>query len=249
MLNSKVDKMYKHEISVLICAYNEEKYIAQTLSSLKIQDFRGKFEIIVVDNNSTDETYNFARKFTNNIVKCEKKGKVACLKKGLHYLNSDIIAIADADTIYPSNWLSSIYNLFCENNAIKLVFGSSDMGFKNPTLRILASYASSIQFIPSLWFGVVCSMGFNLAIRKTAFETVLNSLGSVAYSGWAIGTSTLKLYGRESIKYSRKLIVPKCMRRYSEKGLATTSFAWFHEWIRLMQKKQLKLTEKEYYGE
>ena len=235
-------------ISILVCARNEEKYISKTLLSLKSQDFVGKFETIVIDNDSSDNTAKIASNLDSIVVKCEELGKVACLKFGINYTNSEIIAIADADTIYPSNWLSSIYNIFKLNNNVKLVFGSSDMGFGNHPFRILAPFINSIQFVPSLWFGVVCSMGFNLAVQKSVFKEVLDTLKPVAYSGWAIGTSTLHLYGKRSIKYSRKLIVPKCMRRYKEKGLAKTSFAWIQEWIRLLQKKHLKLSEKEYYG-
>jgi len=49
-------------ISVVIPAFNEENFIAKTLESLLNQDFKD-FEIIVVDNNSTDQTAEIAKKF------------------------------------------------------------------------------------------------------------------------------------------------------------------------------------------
>ncbi|HSX19356.1 MAG TPA: glycosyltransferase, partial [Candidatus Saccharimonadales bacterium] len=52
----------KPTISVVIPAYNEEKSIVKTLESLKNQTYQGKVEIIVVDNNSTDNTAQIAEK-------------------------------------------------------------------------------------------------------------------------------------------------------------------------------------------
>ncbi len=43
-------------ISVVIPAYNEAGYLESTLKSLQQQDFAGAYEVIVVDNNSTDDT-------------------------------------------------------------------------------------------------------------------------------------------------------------------------------------------------
>jgi len=60
-------------ISVIIPVFNEEKFLPRCLESLKNQKFKD-FEIIVVDNNSTDKTAEIAKKF-NVILVSEKKIK------------------------------------------------------------------------------------------------------------------------------------------------------------------------------
>jgi len=51
-------------ISIIICSYNREKYIIEALESLVFQDFdRNAFEVIVVDNNSTDQTSRYCREY------------------------------------------------------------------------------------------------------------------------------------------------------------------------------------------
>ena len=58
----------KPTISVVIAAYNEQKRLPACLKSLEQQDFPGKFEAIVVDNNSTDKTAQIAKNWGAKVV-------------------------------------------------------------------------------------------------------------------------------------------------------------------------------------
>ena len=51
--------------TVVVPAYNEEGFLAETLRSLRHQDYKGPYEIVVVDNNSTDATAEIARSFNS----------------------------------------------------------------------------------------------------------------------------------------------------------------------------------------
>ena len=66
-------------ISVIIPVFNEEKFLPRCLESLKNQKFK-YFEIIVVDNNSTDKTAEIAKKF-NVILVSEKKSRSSLCKE------------------------------------------------------------------------------------------------------------------------------------------------------------------------
>jgi len=100
-------------ISVVIPALNEEKFIAECLESLKSQDYRGEYEIIVADNGSTDDTVNIARSYGVQVVVClEKKSVTYARQVGADAARGDIIAQADADTVYPSDWLTRIADHF-----------------------------------------------------------------------------------------------------------------------------------------
>lgn len=99
-------------ISVVIPAYNEAQVIEKTLASLTSQDFSGEFEVIVVDNNSTDNTAEVVRQFQHKlnlkIIQEPQQGRGAARAAGFAKAQGDIICSTDADTILPSNWLTEI---------------------------------------------------------------------------------------------------------------------------------------------
>ncbi|HET9648731.1 MAG TPA: glycosyltransferase family A protein [Microlunatus sp.] len=98
--------------SVVVPAYNEEAFIADTLRSLRQQDFRGSYEIIVVDNNCTDATVEVARSFDVRVVSEPEPGVCQARQRGLLEATGDVVISVDADTIYPRNWLSRIAKSF-----------------------------------------------------------------------------------------------------------------------------------------
>jgi len=88
-------------VSLLIAAYNEEKCIAETLRSLRQQDYQGMLEIIVVDDGSTDSTREAVlNSGMSNIklIQADHRGKAGALNKGLEYVSHGYTISIDADT-------------------------------------------------------------------------------------------------------------------------------------------------------
>jgi glycosyltransferase involved in cell wall biosynthesis len=83
------------KISVILPALNEEKNIAKVLKNIK--DNNNVDEIIVVDNNSTDNTGNIAREMGAKVILCKKRGKGYAMEAGLEVAQGDIVAFVDAD--------------------------------------------------------------------------------------------------------------------------------------------------------
>jgi len=110
-------------ISVIIPAYNEEDYIDKCLKSIEKQDINKQlFEVIVVNNASTDKTLKAAGKYPFKIINEPKRGVTVARQAGVNIAKGKIIVSADADTIYPKNWLSRIKYDFEKNpNSIALV--------------------------------------------------------------------------------------------------------------------------------
>jgi peptidoglycan/xylan/chitin deacetylase (PgdA/CDA1 family) len=103
-------------ISVVIPTLNEERFIGECLESLKNQDYTGEYEIIVADNGSTDATVGIARSYGVKVVFCAEKKSVAHGRQtGADVARGDIIAQADADTVYPRNWLSKVADHFASH--------------------------------------------------------------------------------------------------------------------------------------
>lgn len=99
------------KISVIIPAYNEEKYIAKTLESLMKQSVIPD-EIIVVDNNSKDKTASIAKEFGAKVVSEKKQGMIHARNKGFDSAKYELIARCDSDVILPPNWIKKILKNF-----------------------------------------------------------------------------------------------------------------------------------------
>lgn len=110
-------------ISVVIPAFNEEKYLSFCLASLQKQTFKN-YEIIVVDNNSTDKTAQIAKKFGAKIVKEKKQGMIPARERGFRQARGELIARTDADSLLPPDWLTKIYHTFQKNPHIVAITGS-----------------------------------------------------------------------------------------------------------------------------
>jgi len=98
------------KFSIVIPAFNETEYIVCSVNALKRQDIeRSDFEIIVIDNNSSDETFAAALEAgADKVVKEIKKGTNAARQRGYLESQGEIIAFLDADSEPPPDWLRKI---------------------------------------------------------------------------------------------------------------------------------------------
>lgn len=99
-------------ITVIIPAYNEAPFIGHAIASVKAQDYpRDKVNIVVVDNGSTDNTADIAKKADAAVINFPK-GKVGAVRNcGVENSESDIVAFIDADCIAGPHWLSEPVSL------------------------------------------------------------------------------------------------------------------------------------------
>jgi len=104
---------YHPKISVIVPVYNAPEGLSETLNSLVDQDLSHKdFEIIVVDNRSTDSTWKTAAAFQKKypgLIKIYKEESIqssyAARNKGIRMSKADVLAFIDADMTADSNWL------------------------------------------------------------------------------------------------------------------------------------------------
>ncbi|MGB9598499.1 MAG: glycosyltransferase [Minisyncoccales bacterium] len=159
---------HKPIFSVVIPAFNEEKFLPKCLESLKKQDFK-RFEVIVIDNNSTDKTTEVVKKFKINLISEKNQGVAFAREKGFRSAKGKIIAFTDADTILPNNWLSKIFEEF-ENNKNLVAFGGSCEFYSGSPLARLASKFLLPIFLhlDKFFSGGWNLMGCNMAIKKEA---------------------------------------------------------------------------------
>jgi len=156
-------------VSVVIPAFNEERFVGKTLFSLSNQDFKD-FEVIVVDNNSSDKTAKIAKKFGAILLFEKRQGVAFARQKGFLKAKGKIIATTDADTILPKNWLSRISEEFKKDENL-VAFGGSCESYSGP---ILVKVAAHYLLYPFLIFDKFFSggwnlMGSNFSVRKKSF--------------------------------------------------------------------------------
>lgn len=103
-------------LSVVIPVYNDPEGIKQTLSSLVDQTYADeRYEILVVDNNSTDRTPTVISSFSRNnpqlvthLHETEIQSSYAARNRGIHRADGDYIAFVDADMHVDSDWTASV---------------------------------------------------------------------------------------------------------------------------------------------
>jgi cellulose synthase/poly-beta-1,6-N-acetylglucosamine synthase-like glycosyltransferase len=106
-------------ISVIVPAYNEEKVIAKALEAILEADYPRK-EIIIVDDGSTDGTFEEAARFDDRvtILRKENGGKSSALNYGAKFATGEILMVVDADTIVGRESLLEIANKFADENVV-----------------------------------------------------------------------------------------------------------------------------------
>lgn len=102
------------KLSVVLACYNEEDTLADQLEGLAAQRWHKPWEVLFVDNCSTDGSYAIAESYRRRVpnlrlIKAhEKQGKSFALNKGIRLAHSDAIAIVDADDQVAPGWLPAI---------------------------------------------------------------------------------------------------------------------------------------------
>lgn len=112
-------------VSVIMPAYNAEQYIVQAIDSVLKQDY-SNWELIVVDDGSTDNTENIVKSFNDERIRYnyqENLGQASALNRGLDLVEGEYITTLDADDFLPSNSLSSRATFLDQHNQFGVVYG------------------------------------------------------------------------------------------------------------------------------
>src|SRR4051812_38789422 len=183
-----------NSLSVLICTYNRAALLAQTLEALSAATPPAEcaVEIVVVDNNSTDDTAAVVNKAMAaggcpvRYVVERQQGKSFALNRGLALARGDVIALTDDDVLPGSNWLVRIVDTFRAEDVV-FVFGKVRPRWEVPpppemlTLRArdfwgplaLIDYGDEPVRYDADSFGTKrLPVGANLAIRRDAIERI-----------------------------------------------------------------------------
>jgi glycosyltransferase involved in cell wall biosynthesis len=170
-------------ISIIICCYNSEDKIGNTLRALALQeDYIHPWEIILVDNASTDNTADLARNTWTipgvplTIAEEKKPGLMHARLKGLQFAKYPVISFIDDDNEVENLWLKKVDAIMNERPDIGACGGRSIAKFEGePPVwfpQFESSYAAGKQMEKSGYVenGKDYLWGAGLSIRRTALE-------------------------------------------------------------------------------
>jgi len=160
------------KVSIVIPAYNEEKYLLKTLSSLSELSLPDKVrtELLVVNDASKDNTSQILDSLgVKELYLPENLRPKGARQKGLEMAQGEIILQADADTLYPVDWgLSYLKNL--ENPATALVYGAhsfvSEYGRSRMSFCFHESLGEILYAVRRRKRAYINVHGFNSAFRR-----------------------------------------------------------------------------------
>ncbi|MGH7157374.1 MAG: glycosyltransferase [Candidatus Saccharimonadales bacterium] len=209
-------------LTIVIPAYNEQSYLAACLDSIAGQNVMPN-EVIVVDNNSSDETLKIAKEYSFVKVLSEKRqGVFFAARKGFKAAKSDVIGRIDADTILPADWIETVL-AGLQDKRVAAVTGPVsyyDMPLPHANywfdhmMRIF-TYRFAYQNSPFLY-------GSNLAIRRKVWRQIAAGLCTQHNIHEDIDLAIHVKEAGHEIVYDKALLSGASGRRYND-GLKSFS--------------------------
>ena len=196
-------------VSVIIPCFNDREVLDRCLQSLLAQDYPPeRYEIIVVDNNSTDHSPDIVRRFERvNLLHESKQSAYASRNRGVREAKGDIIAFTDSDCVIPRDWIARIDRAMREPR-VHLVLGHVQPSGKTHAMHLLRAYERQKD---SYVFNAPASEKFyghagNMAVRRNVFSI----LGPFAERERGVDSifvqRVVRRFGRNSLRYEPQLL-------------------------------------------
>lgn len=201
-LEKGVGTMGKPGISLIIPAYNEEKYIGKTLESVMkaegVYSGDAPVEVIVVDNCCTDNTRRIALSYGATVVFEEKRRIASVRNTGARAAEGEIVGFLDADTMITPNMLNSIDETMSSG---RYIGGGTDIKIERESAGIFFTYCLT-KYPAMMLFGF---MGGLIFTEKKTFEEMGGFDESLYCAEDAKFAIALKAHGRKARKRFRIL--------------------------------------------
>ena len=175
-------KSQEYPVSAIICARNEAENLATHLPGVLVQDYRSTHEIIVVNDNSTDETKYLLEEFQKqfkvlNLLTLVQEaqgipGKKFPLSMGIKAAKYEILLLTDADCVPASEkWMQLMQDGYEEGIDIVLGYGaySRKKGVLNQLIRF-ETFHTALQYLSFALCGMpYMGVGRNLSYKRELF--------------------------------------------------------------------------------
>jgi len=227
------------KLSIVIPAYNEESNIGKCLDSI-LKVFKNKnydFEIIVVNNASTDRTKEVALTFPGvEVVDEFNKGITKARQAGYKASTGDLIANLDADIIMTEKWMDKVLKEFSKNEKLVALSGPYIYYDLSNFSNILIHFYYFIGFIfhlinRTLHLGAMLQGG-NFVLRKNALDKIGGFNTNIDFYGEDTDIAC-RMMKTGKVKFTFLLPIYTSGRRLKEEGIAHMAGKYVinHLWI------------------
>lgn len=205
----------QHNVSILIAARNEGVNIEKLLQSLYNQSFDKKiFEVIIVDDNSTDNTYEVSENFrvlhpelNLKLLKATGSGKKQAISQALHAAENEFVMVTDADCELPPHWIETMVDYFASHD-LKMLLGpvllspAKTLFEKLQVLEHLSLIASTAGSA-AIGMPVMCNGANMMYDRQAALDVEKYRTDMKIASGddMFLMEKFIKYYGSKSVKF------------------------------------------------
>lgn len=199
------------EISVIVPFYNMERYIRDCIRGLLAQNYPDDaYEIIMVDNNSTDASPAIVKQQPRiTLLTEQKQGAYAARNRGLAAARGSIIAFTDPDCVPDPHWLRQIATAFALTEDVAVVLGHCHMAQETYFLSLVEAYEhQKLQFVftsgrKNLYFGYTN----NMAVRREAFSRVGPFVERARGADQIFVRQVADVYASNSVRYDATIRV------------------------------------------
>jgi len=239
--------IHQTQVSVIVPARNEETVIRECLESILKQDCpKALFEILVIDDHSTDATALIVKKIAMEYPEHNLKllslgqisGKKAAIQHAMRSATGSLILTTDADCWHPPTWINSMVRCFEEQNPVFLsgpVLLSSEKGLfgKYQELEFMSLIASGAGAIGA-GTPIMCN-GANLGFSATAYRQLE---GDVMRSKTASGDDVFMMLAMKERFGVRRIVFVKDKRAICTAKATVNIKEYFHQRLRWVSKSQ-----------
>jgi len=176
---------HNNSFTIIICVKNEAQNLIYLLVSLRnIDYFEGNYEVLFIDDHSTDQSFVMLSDFCLTSERYDVfqlpegfSGKKSAITYGIERARYDWIALTDADCLVAPQWLNTVNNYIENNKQISMFVGYSPECFVN-SWQYFKQLAHAIIYASSIYSGFPFSCsGRNLVFSRQGFEEVHGYMG------------------------------------------------------------------------
>ena len=192
------------DVSVVVPFFNAERHIEDCAQALLAQNYPStRYEIIMVDNNSTDRSAELVRKYPQiQLLAEQKQGSYAARNRGVAAAKGVIIAFTDADCVPSPGWLRRIMETMCSPE-VEIIQGGRRYGVESPALSILAAYEAerATYTFSGESSGLFYGYTNNMAIRRSLLDRCGPFLEVMRGADSIFVNQVIETYSRKIIRF------------------------------------------------
>jgi glycosyltransferase involved in cell wall biosynthesis len=208
------------KVSIIIPAHNEEASIENTLKAVFKQDYPD-FEIIVVNNNSSDRTSEIAEGMGVKVLLETRKGTQWARECGRKEATGEIIANLDADCLPDPKWITNGVEHFSSKKVVAVTgpydYYDGTTFFRKASLLIQRNIYPFFNSLLQMIGRSAVVIGGNVFLRSDTLSKVGGYNTSITFYGDDTDTAK-RMIKRGKVAFDKDLIVKTSARRFKQEG-------------------------------